>query len=74
MIENPCSLSAQEIANQLHSNLEKGLGRGNVQKRLEKYRPNQIPKEGPRKRWRVLIDQLFDPIIYILAVAAVLAV
>ena len=73
MIENPCSLSAQEIANQLDSNLEKGLGSGNVPKRLEKYRPNQIPKEGPRKRWRVLIDQLFDPIIYILAVAAVLA-
>lgn len=73
MIKNPFSLSAQEVASRLNSNLDSGLGKDDVQKRLEKYGPNQIPEQEPKSRWHILTDQVLDPIIYILAIAALLA-
>ena len=73
MIPNPFALSAQEILARLKSDLETGLDKQQVRHRLEKYGANQIPLEGPKKRWRILADQLVDPIIYILTAAAILA-
>ena len=73
MIQNPFSLSAPEVAARLNSNLDNGLAEDDAQKRIQKYGPNQIPQDGPKSRWRILLDQLLDPIIYILVVGAVLA-
>lgn len=73
MIQNPFSLDTTDIARRLKSDLESGLTNEMVQQRLETHGPNLIPKEGPKKKWAILADQLFDPIIYILSIAAVLA-
>jgi len=73
MIQNTCSLSAQEIAAIFRSNLTDGLSKDTLQKLLEEHGPNQIPQDRPKSRWHILASQLFDPIIYILAVAGVLA-
>jgi len=73
MPKNPFSLSMEKVIAQLGSNKEQGLKKEEAVKRLEHYGPNQIPAEGSKSRWRILADQLLDPIIYILAVAAVLA-
>jgi Ca2+-transporting ATPase len=73
MIKNPFTLSAQEIADRFHIDTENGLDKKTIKKHVAEYGLNQIPEEGPKSRWRILVDQMVDPIIYILAVAAVLA-
>lgn len=73
MVKAPCSFTVQEIADRLDSNLTSGLDRESVLKQRKTFGPNQILQEGPKSRWRILVDQFIDPIIYILAVAAILA-
>ncbi len=73
MLKNPSTLSIEDCITKLGGDHEHGLDMEEAQKRLGKYGPNQIPEQGPKKRWRILADQLLDPIIYILAVAALLA-
>ncbi len=73
MIQNPCSQSAQETAEQLRSDLDFGLDEERAKKLLRQHGLNQIPKDDPKSRWRILMDQLLDSIIYILTVASVLA-
>jgi len=73
MLKNPFTLSIENCIEKLGGDRENGLNMEEVQKRLEKYGPNQIPEQGPKNRWRILADQFLDPIIYILAVAALLA-
>ncbi|TLP81724.1 cation-translocating P-type ATPase [Maribacter sp. ACAM166] len=73
MPQDPCALPVEKILAQFGSDSEHGLEKEEARKRLEKYGLNQIPEQGTKSRWRILADQLFDPIIYILAVAAVLA-
>lgn len=73
MPQNPFAISVEDVVSSLGSHIEKGLGEHEVQRRLESYGPNEVPEQAPKKRWRILADQLLDPIIYILAVAALLA-
>lgn len=73
MVKAPCSFTVQEIADRLNSNLTSGLDRESVLKQRKTFGPNQILQEGPKSRWRILADQFIDPIIYILAAAAILA-
>ena len=73
MPQEPCTLSVKEIVAQLDSDDVQGLSREEAARRLEQYGLNQIPEQGPKKRWTILADQLLDPIIYILTVASVLA-
>ncbi len=73
MLQDPYALSVKEIIAQLDSDVEQGLKREEAIQRLEQYGPNQIPEQGPKKRWSILVDQLLEPIIYILSVASVLA-
>ena len=73
MVKAPCSFTVQEIADRLDSNLTSGLDRESVLKQRNTFGPNQILQEGPKSRWYILADQFIDPIIYILAAAAILA-
>lgn len=73
MIHKPFSLKVQDIVVQLNSNLDYGLSEEDAKKILLDFGANQIPEQGPKKRWRILADQLADLIIYILTAAAVLA-
>lgn len=73
MFENPFALPIEKILAQSGRDSEHGLNSEEAARRLEKYGLNQIPEQGSKSRWRILADQLLDPIIYILAVAAVLA-
>lgn len=73
MTENAYSLSPQEIAQKYQSDFVKGLNEKTVWKYQTEYGPNQIPQDGPKSRWKILSNQLLDPIIYILATATILA-
>ena len=73
MPKNPFALPIEKILTEFDSDREQGLNKEEAAKRLEKYGLNQIPEQGAKSRWRILADQLLDPIIYILAVATILA-
>lgn len=73
MLQDPHAIPVENIIAQLSSNVEKGLEKDKVAEHLERYGPNKITQDGPKSRWRILADQLLDPIIYILTVAAILA-
>ena len=73
MIHNPFERAAKKIIAQLNSDLDNGLDIHDAQKRIKTFGPNQIPKDRPKSRWRILMNQLQDPIIYILVVASLLA-
>ena len=79
-IRNPCSpvdaphsLDAYKLAGILDSDLQSGLESGEALRRLERCGPNEIPTDKPRKRLRIFIDQFLNPVIFILAGAALLA-
>src|SRR5690606_33007047 len=73
MLQNPYAKPVEEIVGHLHSDVEKGLDKEQVAKQWEQFGPNQIPQDRPKGRWRILADQLFNPINYILMAAAILA-
>src|SRR5690554_6785459 len=72
MTEEPFTLSAKTVLEELDSNAKLGLTNKEAQLRLEKYGENDIAGNGQKKRWEILFDQIKNPIILILAVAAVL--
>ena len=73
MLENPFALSIEKLNARLASDSEHGLNVEEAARRLLIYGLNQIPEQGLKTRWRILADQFLNPIIYILAIAAVLA-
>lgn len=73
MVQRPFSLSSDEISSAMDTDCKEGLTKEEARQRLQKYGPNQIPEHGPENRWFILADQLRNPIVYILSIAAVLA-
>ena len=69
----PHSLSPEQVAGLLEADLVSGLTAEEVSKRLRDYGRNEIPKEKPPGLWRILFNQLVDPVIGILIGAAALA-
>ena len=51
----------------------RGLDAGAVRERRERFGPNELPATPPRPRWRTFARQFKSPLIYILFVAAALA-
>jgi P-type Ca2+ transporter type 2C len=50
-----------------------GLSRGEAETRLQTYGPNQLPEVPPPTWWQLILRQFQSPLIYILAVAAIVA-
>ena len=50
-----------EVAAELGVDPERGLGAGEVDARLSKYGPNELPKEPPPRTWDVARGQLSNP-------------
>lgn len=73
MSQNFFALSMEKTLAEFDSDWEHGLSKEEAAKRLTNYGLNQIPEQGTKSRWRILADQLLNPIIYILVVAAILA-
>lgn len=72
-IHFPFNLSAQEVADLLHSDVKRGLHSDEIPGRLTRYGHNEVSRDKPRKRLRIFMDQFLDPVILILVVAAALA-
>src|SRR3989344_1434648 len=52
---------------------ENGLSSAEAAKRLEKYGPNELQKEGGVKAWRILLSQFTSPLVIILIIAALVS-
>jgi Ca2+-transporting ATPase len=65
---------AGEAVQRIGSHAAQGLTAAAVRERTAEYGPNALPATPPRPLWRTLAQQFKSPLIYILFVAAVLAV
>jgi Ca2+-transporting ATPase len=68
------ALDADEVLRQLEVDRERGLDGGACASRLQRYGPNALREPPARPLWRTFVRQFKSPLIYILFVAAVLAV
>ncbi|WP_273277491.1 cation-translocating P-type ATPase [Maribacter polysiphoniae] len=73
MVQEPFTISSGEFLDLMGVVPDQGRSLDEARLLLKQYGHNQIPQYKPKSRSRILADQLFDPIVYILAVAAVLA-
>ena len=71
--DNPHSDSAGEIIDVLDTDQERGLPHDEVEKRLESYGPNQLKEQEKKSLFQIVIDQINNPIVYLLTAAAALA-
>ena len=62
-----------EVAAELGVDPERGLGAGEVDARLSKYGPNELPKEPPPSTWDVARGQLSNPMNIMLMIVAALS-
>ncbi len=66
------AIPADEAVDKLDTNPDKGLGKEEVKKRLEKFGRNEIPKGKKRSAWMRLLLQFHNVLIYVLIAAAVI--
>ena len=64
------SLSTKTVIDKLDSNTDSGLNENEVKNRINKYGKNEISTNVTKSRWKILLDQFKDPIIFILVAAA----
>ncbi|MFZ0377819.1 MAG: cation-transporting P-type ATPase [Solirubrobacteraceae bacterium] len=67
------SVAAGDAAAQLGVDPDRGLDGTEVEERLSKYGPNELPKEPPPSRWVVARGQLTNPMNIMLMIVAVLS-
>nr|MCU0558093.1 cation-transporting P-type ATPase [Desulfobacterales bacterium] len=67
------SLEAADVYEELQSRLE-GLDAQEAAQRLQFYGPNSLPAKEPPTLWAILLHQVLNPLIFILAAAAVASV
>ncbi len=69
-LTNPHSLSVEETARKLGTDLEKGMSSQEAKERIEKFGPNTMEPEKSVSHLEVLIKQLHNPLVYLLFAAA----
>ena len=68
------ALAIGEVLRHVDVRPEQGLSDSEAQRRRTAHGPNALPEAPPRPLWRIFARQFKSPLIYILFVAAVLAV
>jgi magnesium-transporting ATPase (P-type) len=66
---DPWLRPASDVAADLNTDVANGLTAGEVAARLQRYGPNQLDATPPVPRWRKLLGQFADPLIYLLLAA-----
>lgn len=70
IMSEPFALSLDSVVNKLHSTIDFGLTENEAKQRIIKYGKNDIAAKAIKPKWKILIDQCNDPIIFILVIAA----
>lgn len=68
-MSQPFSLSINSVVESLNSNTNYGLTESEVKVRINKYGKNETADKRPKSKWKILIEQCNDPIIFILVIA-----
>lgn len=63
----------KEIESELETSIEKGLTSQQAEERIEKYGENKLSESKKKPFYKKLLEQLLDPMVLILIVAAVLS-
>ena len=66
-------MSAGEVLEKLESDPERGLTSAEAAKRLEQFGPNELVEKGSKSPWLILWDQMKEPMVIVLIVAAVVS-
>ncbi len=66
------TLRGDEVVDELGTDPEGGLSRGEAEARLDRYGPNAIESKEETPWWRIVIRQFLDPLIYVLIVAGLI--
>jgi magnesium-transporting ATPase (P-type) len=69
----PWAEDGAAVAARLGVDAERGLSSGDAAARLAEHGPNQLEAEPPVPRWRKLLAQFQDPLVYLLLVAVVVS-
>ncbi len=72
-IPNAHCRSSEKLAEDLDISLSKGLSDEEAKKRLKQYGPNELEEQEKKSLWSILIAQLNNPVVYLLAAAAFVA-
>ncbi|BAL95532.1 cation-translocating P-type ATPase [Rubrivivax gelatinosus] len=67
------ALDGAAVAQALQSDMTRGLSAAEAARRLAAHGANTLPEPPPRPAWHVLLQQFRSPLIYILFVAALIA-
>ena len=65
--------SKDKVLGELSSNEESGLSAGEASSRLAQYGPNELEKEEKTPLWKRFFEQMADPMVIMLIVAAVIS-
>lgn len=65
-------ISTEEVLKLLNASIS-GLTTEQAEVRLEKYGKNELPVKKPASIWKIILDQLINPLIYILIAAALVS-
>jgi Ca2+-transporting ATPase len=68
------ALEAHEALAALGSDAARGLSAATARARLAEHGPNALPEPPPRGTWRIVAHQFASPLVWLLGVAAALAV
>lgn len=66
------ALGLAEVLQKLDAT-EHGLSVGEAKARLGEYGPNRLPEKPPASLWKIVLRQFCSPLIYILALAAIVS-
>lgn len=64
----------QEVIDELETSKTEGLSDQEVSKRLETYGENKLQESDSKSKWEILLDNLNNIIVYLLAVAAIISI
>lgn len=73
IVKNPHAIDSKNVVDQLNSDEVFGLKKQQIKERISKFGKNEIPLKKPKTKWRILAEQFFNSIVYILTAAALLA-
>lgn len=71
--DDPSVVDAEAVAASLGSDPERGLSAAEAARRLSATGPNEIAGSPPPPRWRKILQQFQDPLIYLLFGAIVIS-
>lgn len=72
-IEQPHVKKAEEVLEVLSSDRAQGLSNNEAEQRLETHGPNKLEKHERKTLLQILVDQINNPVVYLLSAAAILA-